>query len=271
MFAHERQERIAALTARQGQVSVQELAQLLDVTQETVRRDLDQLESAGVLRRVHGGAISPERLSLAEPSLDERQSRNLEQKNRIAEAALAYIPASDSTDTAATASSVSVILDAGTTTELLAARLAAPSFTLHRASLLAITNALPIAYRLSSNPAWSVEILGGRIRGLTSAAVGSSVTHQLSGLRPDIAYIGANGIHAEFGLSTPDSLEAAVKTAMVTSARRVVALVDSSKLDQETLVRFASLDQIDVLITDQTPGPSLTAALKETGVDVVIA
>lgn len=262
MFAHERHERIAALAASDGRVSVQELAELFDVTQETVRRDLDLLESAGKLRRVHGGAIALDRLSMVEPSLNERQSQNQDEKRRIANAALGFLPAS---------STASIILDAGTTTEMFAEGLASWAPSAAARELLVITNAIPIAHRLVSNSALNVEILGGRVRGLTSAAVGGSVTNQLDGLRPDIAFIGANGVDSEFGLSTPDSLEAAVKSAMVHSAHLVVALVDSSKLDQQSLVRFAALDAIDVLITDAAPEPELATALANAGVDVLVA
>lgn len=261
MFAHERHERIAALVATEGRVSVQELAELFEVTQETVRRDLDTLEAEGKLRRVHGGALTMDRLSMMEPSLTERQSHNQQQKQRIAHVALRFLPR---TKTA------SIILDAGTSTEMLAEQLAAVTPTTG-GDLLVITNAIPIAQRLCNNSEISLEILGGRVRGLTSAAVGTGVTSQLQGLRPDIAFIGANGLHARFGLSTPDVLEAAVKTAMVQVAHRVVALIDSSKFDQETLVRFAALADIDVLVTDQQPSEELTVALSEAGVEVVLA
>ena len=90
-------------------------------------------------------------------------------------------------------------------------------------------------------------------------------------LRPDIAFVGTNGIHASFGLSTPDPEEAAVKAAFVHSARRIVVLVDSSKLDAETLVQFASLKDLDTVITDRKPSPELAAALADAGVELVIA
>jgi DeoR family fructose operon transcriptional repressor len=109
------------------------------------------------------------------------------------------------------------------------------------------------------------------VRGLTQAAVGQGTVDSAQRLRPDIAFIGANGIHASFGLSTPDPEEAAVKAAFVQSARRIVVLADSSKLDSETLVQFASLKDLDTLITDSEPSAELTAALTEAGVDVVIA
>ena len=90
-------------------------------------------------------------------------------------------------------------------------------------------------------------------------------------LRPDLAFVGCNGIHAAFVLSTPDPIEAVVKTAIIQTSRRVVVLCDSAKHDQETLMRFASLDEIDTLITDRAPGPELAAALEEADVEVVIA
>jgi DeoR family fructose operon transcriptional repressor len=101
--------------------------------------------------------------------------------------------------------------------------------------------------------------------------VGQSTVDAAHRIRPDIAFIGANGIHSAFGLSTPDPEEAAVKAAFVQSARRIVVLADSSKLDAETLVQFASLKDLDTLITDSEPSPELAAALADAGVDVVIA
>ncbi len=137
---------------------------------------------------------------------------------------------------------------------------------------MVITHAIPIAGKLSSTQGIALQILGGRVRGLTQAAVGQSTVEAAHKLRPDIAFVGANGIHATFGLSTPpDPEEAAVKAAFVTSARRVVALADSSKLDAETLVQFATLKDVDTLITDSEPSAELAAALADAGVDVVIA
>ncbi|WP_427016152.1 DeoR/GlpR family DNA-binding transcription regulator [Pseudarthrobacter sp. P1] len=262
MFAEERHRKIAELVADRNRVSVTELADLFAITAETVRRDLATLESGRVLRRVHGGAVALDKLSMSEPSLAERQSQRQSEKRRIAAAALALIP---STRTS------SVLLDSGTTTAALAELLARWQPAAPGDELLAITNSLPMAATLSANPDLSLEILGGRVRGLTSAVVGATATDRLGALRPDIAFMGANGVHAEFGLSTPDPVEAAVKTAMVRAARRVVALVDSSKLGAETLVRFATLEQIDTLITTEEPDMELATALAAAGVDVVIA
>ncbi|TAP43451.1 DeoR/GlpR family DNA-binding transcription regulator [Arthrobacter sp. S39] len=267
MFAEERQQKIAELVAGSGRVSVTLLAERFRITTETVRRDLATLETAGTVRRVHGGAVAADRFSTTEESINERAIQRPDQKRRIAEAAMALIPQSGSG---------SILIDAGSTTEVLADLLSRrtavePSATEPGTELVVITHAVPIAARLSSTPGIALQILGGRVRGLTQAAVGQATVEAAQRMRPDIAFIGANGIHPSFGLSTPDPEEAAVKAAFVRSARRIVVLADSSKLDAETLVQFASLKDLDTLITDSEPSPELAAALTEAGVDVVIA
>ncbi|MGA7204945.1 MAG: DeoR/GlpR family DNA-binding transcription regulator [Specibacter sp.] len=262
MFAEERHQRIAELVGAQGRAGVNELADLFSITQETVRRDLASLEEARILRRVHGGAVALDRLSRSEPSLSERQTQRRDEKQRIASAALALIPH---------AQTVSILLDAGSTTAALAEQLSAWVPAKDGDELLAITNSLPIATSLGNNTHVLLDILGGRVRGLTSAVVGARATEQLGALRPDIAFLGTNGIHADFGLSTPDPVEAATKTAMVRAARQVVILADASKLGAETLVRFATLEEVDTLITTTAPAPDLAAALAAAGVEVVIA
>lgn len=256
MFAEERQAQVARLVTDQGRVSVAQLSTRFDITMETVRRDLAALEKEGRLRRVHGGAVPADRVSTKEQSLISRQTQRLKEKSAIARAALDLVPESGS-----------VILDAGTTTEQLAALLAERSDE----SLLVITHAIPIANLLSGNSAVELELLGGRVRGLTRAAVGPATVAQLERLRPDVAFVGANGLHSSFGLSTPDALEAAVKSAIVRSARRVVVLVDSSKLEEETLVRFAALEDIDAVVTNEAPTEVLAKALAEADVEVVLA
>ncbi|WP_426227269.1 DeoR/GlpR family DNA-binding transcription regulator [Pseudarthrobacter sp. DSP2-3-2b1] len=265
MFAEERQQKIAELVAGSGRVSVNLLAERFSITTETVRRDLATLETAGTVRRVHGGAVAADRFSTIEESINDRTVQRPGQKMRIADAALALIPP---------AKSGSILLDAGSTTEALADLLSRRAVVATSAStapeLVVITHAVPIAAKLASTPGIALQLLGGRVRGLTQAAVGQATVEAANRMRPDIAFIGTNGIHADFGLSTPDPEEAAVKAAFVHSARRIVVLADSSKLDAETLVQFASLKDLDTLITDSEPSAELTAALTEAGVDVVI-
>lgn len=255
----ERHERITRTLLSDGAVSVHGLADQLAVTQETIRRDLDQLESAGRLKRIHGGAVASAAPSRAEESLQHRLGQHTVEKQAIARAALNLLPP---------AAGGSLIIDSGTTTEALADLLAEHTSDERAAQRFLITNSVPIAHKLSRTGAVDVEMLGGNIRGVTGAAVGQQTTAALARRRADVAFIGTNGIDAAFGLSTPDAEEAAVKTALIRAARTRVVLADSSKLGQSSLVQFAALEEIDVLITDTAPQGSLAEALNDAGITV---
>lgn len=261
MYATERHAHIAAVLEQYGRVSVHDLATALDVTTETIRRDLDAMERAGGLRRVHGGAVPVRSHSVAEVSIRERMSVNAPVKAEIAHRAL---------DAIGEGFEGSVIFDAGSTASAAAAALA-PRLAATGARVHALTHAVPVASFLSAIPDLPLTVIGGQVRGLTAAAVGPAVLDSLSRLRPDLAFVGTNGLSSEFGLSTPDPAEAAVKEAIVRSARRVVVLADSSKFGTEALVRFAALSDIDVVVTDQAPPAELTAALDAADVEVWIS
>lgn len=263
MFAEERQEDIARLVSGARRVNGAELAKRFSVTMETVRRDLAVLEKAGKLRRVHGGAVSADQSTSGEQGIGSRQRINAEQKRRIAGAAM---------DVLAASGAGAVVMDAGSTVELLVDLMVRRDNHLPGGQeQLVITHALHIAAKLADARGVGLELVGGRIRKLTWAATGSRAAQHYAQLRPDIAFVGCNGIHAEFGLSTPDPIEAVVKTAIVRGSRRVVALCDHSKHDQETLMRFCSLAEIDALITDRRPGEELSRALEDADVEVVLA
>lgn len=263
LLAPERHERILTRLRTHATITVQQIAQEFSVTRETVRRDLDQLESAGVLRRVHGGAVSLTSTSRIETSWRDRRLSNSAQKQAIAHAALEFLPPPGTG---------SIIMDSGTSTEALADLIASESQTGAPAeSRMLITNAVPIAQKLSDLPAIDVEILGGQVRGLTGAVVGDQALDTLSRRQADVAFIGTNGIDVEFGLSTPDAAEAAMKSAFIRAARTSVLLADSSKLDRSALVRFAELKEISMLITDAEPPAPLREALEAAEVTTVVA
>ncbi|KPG79473.1 DeoR/GlpR family DNA-binding transcription regulator [Frigoribacterium sp. RIT-PI-h] len=262
MYATERHESIAEALRSAGRVSVSDLALRLDVTAETVRRDLDALEQAGLLQRVHGGAVAAGRSSVSELSLSERETRHSPEKTSVAQAAAHLVPPTFTG---------SIALDAGTTTAAVAAELARWTPATPGTVLTVITNAVPIAALLQHSPHVDLHLLGGRVRGLTSAAVGTSTVEQIQALRPDIVFVGANGLSAGFGLSTPDEFEGAVKSAYVRAGRRVVAVVDQTKHGEEALVRFARLAEIDTVVTDAPPAPDLGEALELADVEVIVA
>lgn len=255
MYAEERQQAIADLVAQRGRLSVNALAAEYAVTTETVRRDLSVLERAGILRRVHGGAVPAAALTALEARVGERDLAHADEKDRIAKRALDLLPASGG----------SVILDAGTTTARLAMMLP------RDLQLTVVTNAVPIAGRLAGSPSVDLHLLPGRVRPTTHAAVGEETVEALGRLRADVAFIGTNGLSATHGLSTPDHAEAAAKRAMVAGAHQVVVLVDSSKIGQEHMVRFADLADIDVVVTDAGIEDAERAELEAHDVEVVIA
>src|SRR4051812_15083202 len=255
LYPEERQQAMAAMVADRGRLAVTALAEEFGVTTETVRRDLAALERAGMLRRVHGGAVPTGALTLVEPGLAERHRSRSEQKRAIAAAAVALLPGPDG----------SIVLDGGTTTAALAETMRADR------RLLAVTSSIPIAARLSATPGVTVHLLGGRVRGITQCAVGDTTVRALADLRVDVAFLGANGITPDHGFTTPDDAEASVKRAMGRAGQRVVVLADSTKLNRETLVRFAAPEDVDVLVTDDGADPDTLAALEARGVEVVIA
>jgi DeoR family fructose operon transcriptional repressor len=253
MYAEERQQHILEHARAAGRVEVNALADALDVTPETVRRDLTILERHGVLRRVHGGAIPVERLGF-EPGVETRSERFVAEKERIAKAALAHLPDEGT-----------VLLDAGTTTLRLAEQLPRDR------ELTIVTNSLGIAALVAQHPNLSLYLLGGRVRGRTLAAVGSWVTSALSGVFVDVAFMGTNGLSVERGLTTPDQSEAAAKRAMIGAARRSVVLADHTKIGVDHFSRFADLSDIAALITDNGLDPETAAEIEARGPEVVLA
>lgn len=253
MAAEDRREHIVGELRRRGRVSVGRLAVAHDVTPETVRRDLIELEERGHLRRVHGGAVALERLRV-EPAVAERSGHMAAEKALIAQAALAQFPGDGGT----------VLLDAGTTTGALLS-----VFPTDR-HLTIVSNDVSHALMLAPIPTVTVIVVGGRLRPRTLANVDELAVDTVRNLRVDVAFVATNGI-SDRGCSTPDPAEAAVKRAMVGAADRVVLLADHTKFGHEHFVRFADLADLDVVVTDDGADDGDLLPLRLAGVDVVVA
>lgn len=253
LYAPQRHDEIVAAARRAGRVEVNGLADQLNVTPETIRRDLAALERLGKIRRVHGGAL-PMAQTEPEPSLLDRLGLHSDIKERIAARAVLELP-----------SQGTVLLDSGTTTLAIARALP------REAKLEVVTNSVAIAAILSDHPGVALHMLGGAIRQRTGACVGHWATDALQRLCVDVAFIGGNGFSVQRGMTTPDEAEAAVKRAMVLSARRPIVVADSSKAGQERLHRFADVQEIALLITDDKLDDETTAELDAAGVEVVRA
>lgn len=253
MFAPERQQAILELARVEGRVDVLGLAARFDVTPETIRRDLTTLEGRRLLRRTHGGAIPIERLDF-EPGLADRETRLVEEKQRIALAALSELPDEGT-----------VLLDAGTTTAALARLIPADR------ELTVVTNGITVAIALLNHPNVTVYLLGGRVRGRTMAAVDDWAKRCLAEVFVDVAFLGTNGVSPARGLTTPDLAEAVVKAAMIAAARRTVVLADHTKFQTDHFARFGDLTDVDVLITDTAVDADLAAEVGSAGPRVVRA
>lgn len=255
MYAEERQQAMAQQISQQGRLSVAQLAERFTVTTETVRRDLSSLERLGVVRRVHGGAVPAGSLAVIEANLGERDQANPAAKDAIAAAAVQQLPPAGSV----------VLIDAGSTTARLVPVLP------RDLRLTVFTHAVPLAARLAGQPQIELHLLPGRVRTKTQAAVGSETVAALADLRADLAFVATNGLTPGFGLTTPDRDEAATKRAIVRAARRTVVLADASKIGVEAAQRFATLDEVDLLVTDAGIEASDRRALEKAGLDVVVA
>jgi DeoR family fructose operon transcriptional repressor len=253
VYAEERQAAIVGRARTDGRVDVASLAESLGVTTETVRRDLTALERAGVLRRVHGGAIPVERLGF-EPAVDTREQVATSEKEAIAKAALNELPVDGA-----------IALDAGTTTLRLAEAIPTDR------ELTVVTNGLPIATLLASRPNLTVHMVAGRIRSRTLAAVGEASVAFLHDLYVDVAFLGANGFSVDRGFTTPDSAEAATKRALIGCAGRSVVLADSTKHGVNHFATFAGPEDVDLLITDARLDAQKVSDIESAGLQVVRA
>ena len=253
MFAEERQSEIVRRARALGRVDVISLSEELGVTPETVRRDLTVIERQGHVRRVHGGAISIERIA-SEPGLAARETLWTAEKERIAKAAIDEVPHDGA-----------ILIDAGTTTRRFAEMLPRDR------ELLVVVNSPDIALLLGGRAELTVMMLGGRVRARTMAIVDGWALEALTKIHVDVALMGTNGISVECGLTTPDPAEALVKQRMIAAARRVVLLSDHTKIGNNYFSAFAALDEVDTFVTDSGADTGLLEEIEDAGPRVVRA
>lgn len=252
LFQTERQQEIASLAMENGRVEVADLAMRFNVTTETIRRDLSDLQERRLLRRVHGGA-TPWETGRFEPLLSVRDETYGDEKRRIALAALNELP-----DTG------SVIIDSGSTASRFAESIPADS------TLRFVTNSLLIARTLSDRTDADVIVIGGKVRKNTMAMVDTQAIEAVEPLRVDTVFMSTDAASCTAGLTTPYREEAAWKRAIIRAARRVVMLVDHSKFDEEQFIRFAEWPEVDVLVTNREADPDQLAVIEAGGTTVVL-
>jgi DeoR family transcriptional regulator, fructose operon transcriptional repressor len=231
MSAEERQREIVGAARRSGSVDVAELAVELGVAKETVRRDLRVLESHGLLRRTHGGAYPVESAGF-ETTLAFRTTMHVPEKRRIAATAVEHLGDAET-----------VFVDEGFTPQLIAEALPRDR------PLTVVTASLAAAGALASAEEITVLLLGGRVRGGTLATVDHWTTRMLAGFVIDLAFIGANGISREHGLTTPDPAVSEVKAQAMRASRRRVFVGMHTKFGAVSFCRFAEVGDFETIIT----------------------
>jgi len=240
---HDRQHAIYMLALRDGSVDVADLAQRHDVTTETIRRDLSDLQGQQLLRRVHGGAIPVERVHF-EPLIENREVVHAAEKLRIATRAIEFVPERGS-----------VILDGGSTNHRLA-----QVFPVER-DVHVVTNSLLIALTLSRRGLRELTVLGGSVRTKRLSMVDETTAEALRHLAIDALFFSCDGLSFQHGLTTPYREERSIKRAMMSCARETIALVDHSKFGNVQMFSFAAFEEIDVLITDDRADDDAVAIL----------
>ncbi|MEU9121596.1 DeoR/GlpR family DNA-binding transcription regulator [Streptomyces sp. NPDC048506] len=232
MRAEERQHRILGLARQSGRVEVADAAVEFGVARETVRRDLSELERRGLIRRTHGAAYPVESAGF-ETTLARRETEQVAEKRRIAAAAATLVGEAET-----------VFVDEGYTPELVAMLLPTDR------PLTVITASLRTASLVAASESATVLLAGGRVRSGTQATVGSWARDMLARFVIDLAFLGANGVSREHGLTTPDPAVAEVKEQAVRSSRRRVLVGVHSKFGASSFCRFAEVSDFDTIVTD---------------------
>ncbi|APW61732.1 DeoR/GlpR family DNA-binding transcription regulator [Paludisphaera borealis] len=251
MLTAERKRLMLEVLRHEGKILASELSRRFGVSEDTVRRDLRELDRAGFLQRVHGGALPRTPTSIEH---DVRQKESTDAKRRIGAAAARLLRHGDL-----------VVLDAGTT----------PFAVLDRIDpdlpLTIVTHSLTAAAALAEMPKVEGVIVGGRLFKSARAAVGVATVDAYRLLRPDICILGAAGVHPEAGVTGFDGEEAEVKRAMAAHATRVVVLAASEKLGTVAPHLITPAGRLTHLITDTAASENILQPFRDLGVDVITA
>ena len=251
MLAEQRRALILEVLADKGSVSVGELHRRLNVSRETIRRDITRLAGQDRLHKTHGGALSR---SAVEPTFDERRTVNVDGKRAIGRLAATLVP-----------DGASVILDSGTTISHVAEALSG------RRRLTVYTNDVRAALRLAGHNDNRVHLLGGELVGAEGATVGRDATAMMGTYFADFAFVGVGALSSRPWLMDYNREAAALRGLMLGQARTPVLLADHTKFDRTAPVRVDNLDRVTHLVVDRRPTGDMAAALTRLDADLLVA
>lgn len=229
----DRRDQIIHIIQSEGSVKVDELSEKFDVSTVTIRNDLEFFEEKGLVHRIYGGALLRDNV-YHDPSLEEKQKLNTEEKRRIGERAAAMIKDGDS-----------IIFDSGSTTREIALQLNG------KTNLTIMTNAINIALELADTSELRVMLTGGLLREKSYSLVGPEAEQTMHNYYFDKLFLGIDGIDLKHGLTTSNPQEAQLNRSMVERANSIIAVTDSTKFERHSFSHICGLDVIDTLITDK--------------------
>lgn len=255
--AAERRSQIAQMVRERGKVFVADLVKMYDLTETSIRRDLVLLEQERRLKRIHGGAVSiPGNLRI--DTFAEKEQIQIRAKDRIGRAAAGMVCQGN------------IILVSSGTTTLQAVRHIAPELRMNNLITL-VTTSLPVANEILAWPSPNLTILGGLYLPDYQSTVGPQTMNLLKDITADIAFLGTDGLTVESGATTASVLIAEVDRMMLERARKTVLLLDSSKIGQAGFVPIGPVKAFDLIITDAGAPPAFVDAVRQLGVEVLIA
>lgn len=238
-----------------GYVEVVDLANGLDVSVATIRRDLSRLEADGYLLRTHGGAVLPNPLSTTfEPTYEAKREQLVQAKGRIGQAAASLVSHGET-----------IILDAGSTTFQVAQHLK------QHHHLTVVSNDLQIIMSLGNLEAMTVIDTGGSIRPHVYTLLGSQTERFLSGLHANWTFLGADGVNVERGVTNVNIEEVPVKQAMIRAGAQVVLVADHTKFGKSVFAQVCDLSAVRLIITDETPPPAFVEVGEQLGMGIIVA
>lgn len=251
MLAAERRNEILEKLQADKRVVVSELSQQYNVSEETIRRDLDKLDREGLAIKSYGGAIFNEDTNIDLP-FNVRKKRNVAGKQKIADMIQTLVGNGDS-----------IILDASTTAVFIAKALK------DKENLTVITNSIEIIVELSAMQNWNVISTGGVVKQGYLALIGPKVAEDLSAYNVDKAFLSCKGFDVERGVTDGNEHFAEVKQAMIKSAQERILVVDYSKFDKSAFARICGIDEFSKVVTDQKPSEKWLNYLKEQNIDCI--
>lgn len=253
MFAQQRHQAILEKIQEEKAIKASDLMELFGVSFETVRRDLELLEKAGRLRRVHGGAVLTQLDYTKELPLNMREGAYVEEKREVARLAARYVK-----------EGMSIAMDASTTNHQLARLLKGQI-----SRLTVITNSLAIAQELTDMPGYRIILPGGVLHNEEQSIIGELAEQFTAMFHADLFFMSISGATLDEGITDYGIGEVQVKKVMLKNAKRTIALADSSKFGAVSLLKVCGADEVECLITDSGVDPEFVEAFRQRGIEVI--